>query len=262
MRFIKFLNWFFGTIRLNWSNMTSNPRAFWSMAALMAIQNLIYFGLWGIVFSRVSSLRGWGLPEMAFLYGSGAVGFGILFTVFGGLNRLSQTIQNGELDLYLGRPRPVLISVLMQNMRADSLGDIAAGIALIGFFIHPELSSLPLLLVLSVSAGIAFAAFRLIMHSLTFWGLGGETSENGFIAFLIAATNPQKGFGVWGKLVLLTVIPAGYVGLLPVEILRHFDWRLLALQLGGSGALLAFSIFLFYRGLRRYTSGNQFLTQR
>lgn len=262
MKFLKSLNWFFGTIRLNWSNMTSHPAAFWSMAALMAVQNLIYFGLWGIFFSRISSLRGWGLPEMAFLYGSGAAGYGILFTVFGGLNKLSQTIQNGELDLYLGRPRPVLISVLMQTMRADSLGDIAAGLALVVFFIHPAVSDFPLLILLSASAGITFAAFRLIMHSLTFWGLGGETSENGFIAFLIAATNPQKGFGIWGKLVLLTVIPAGYIGFLPVEILRHFDGRLLALQLGGSGALLVFSIFLFYRGLRRYTSGNQFLTQR
>jgi ABC-2 type transport system permease protein len=259
---MKKFEWITSTIRINWINMTADSKAFWSLGALMAVQNLIYFSLWAVVFSRVSSLKGWGLPEVAFLYGSGAIGYGILFSVLGGLNQLSSYIQDGLLDVYLARPRPVLLSILMHRMRADSLGDILAGVVMLLVFVRPEWKDVPLIMALSILAGIVYAAFRLIVHTLAFWGTGNETSENGFSAFLIASTNPQNGFGPWGKFVLLTVFPAGYISLLPVEILKKFDWKLFTLQICGSFAVLAFSLWLFQQGLKRYASGNRFLTLR
>lgn len=255
-------DWIWLTLKVNWANMTAHRGAFWSMAVLMCIQNLIYLSLWAVVFSRFSSLNGWGMSEVAFLFGSSAIGYGILFSIFGGLNQLSGTIQSGLLDIFLARPRPILISVLMQRMRANNLGDILAGIIVVAFFVRPEISMLPLLFVLSTLSGLVFLSFRLIMHSLAFWNVGGESGENGFIAFLIAATNPQNGFGTWGKFVLLTIFPAGYIGLLPVEILRNFSWHLLGLQLVGSLFVFLFAIFLFNAGLKRYTSGNKFMELR
>jgi ABC-2 type transport system permease protein len=255
-------DWIGSILKVNWANMTSNKTAFWSMLLLMGVQNIIYFCLWAIVFSRISSLRGWGLSEVAFLYGSGAIGYGVLFSIFGGLNQISGTIQSGMMDIYLARPRPVLVSVLMHRMRADSLGDIVAGAVMILVFVRPPLSSIPLLIILSLTAGMVYASFRLIMHTLAFWNVGGETSENGFIAFLIASTNPQNGFSAWGKLILLTIFPAGYIALIPVHILKNFSWPLLGLQLLGSITVLLFSLFLFHAGLKRYTSGNKFLELR
>jgi ABC-2 type transport system permease protein len=255
-------DWIVATVKTNWGNLTTHRGAFWSMAALMALQNLIYFALWAVLFSRISSLRGWGMREVAFLYGSGALGYGVLFTIFGGLNQLGSTVHSGMLDVFLARPRPVLLSVLLQRMRADSIGDIVASIVMLSVFVQPSLSELPLLLVVSLSSGFVYASFRLIMHTLSFWGLGIEASENGFIAFLIASTNPQKGFSNWGKFVLLTVFPAGYVGFLPVEILRSFSWPVLGLQLLGSLLIVLFSLALFNTGLKRYASGNQFLSLR
>lgn len=259
---MKNFDWIIATFRLNWRNVTADSKAFWSLAALMAAQNLIYFSLWAIIFSRISSLNGWGLSEVAFLYGSGAIGYGILFTVLGGLNQLSSLIHDGMLDVYLARPRPVLLSILMHRMRADSLGDILSGVLMIAIFTQPSLKDVPLMIALSLLAGIVYASFRLICHAAAFWGTGNETGENAFIAFLIASTNPQNGFGPWGKFILLTIFPAGYIGLLPVELLKTFDWRLFALEIAGSFAVMGFSFWLFHRGLKRYASGNKFLTLR
>jgi ABC-2 type transport system permease protein len=254
--------WILAIIRVNWSNMVANKWTFYSMMLLMCIQNFLYFSMWMIIFSQMSSLRGWQLNDVAFLYGAGAAGFGLFFTVFGGLNQLGHAIQNGDLDVYLSRPRPTLLMASMQRMRPDSLGDVLTGILMIGLLGKFSLSALPLVVLLTVSTGFVYFAFRLIMHSLAFWNMTGEASERGFGAFVISSTNPQNGFSPFVKGILLTIFPAGYVGLLPVEIVRDFRWDYLALQLGASLSLFAFSIWLFGRGLRRYASGNKFLSLR
>ncbi len=254
--------WVWAIIQINWRNMTAHKGVFWSLSLLMCLQNLLYFSLWGIVFSRIGDLRGWGLREVAFLFGSGAMGYGLVFSVLGGLNQLGHAIQDGELDLHLARPRPVLWLTLMSRMRADSLGDILTGLVMLCFIVQPPLSDLPLLAILSLSAGLVFGSVRLISHALAFWGVSGDTGENVFVSFLIAATNPLNGFSTSAKIALLTIFPAGYVGLLPVEILQNFRWDFLALQLGGSAVVFAFALWFFSKGLRRYTSGNRFLVLR
>lgn len=256
------MGWIISTLRINWLNMTSHKSAFWTMAFLMALQNLMYFGLWTVFFSRVSSLRGWGLPEMAYIFGSGAIGAGIFFTVFGGINMLGTLIHGGYLDIFLTRPRHVLLSAMMHRMRADGIGDIISGIFMIAYYMRPSWADVPMIVLLCFMAGIVFLSFRLIMQTVCFWGIQGETGENGFIAFLVAATNPQKGFGVVGKVILLTIIPAGYVALLPVEILKSFSWKLMAVQVTGVIGILVFAVLLFEVGLKRYSSGNQFMSLR
>jgi ABC-2 type transport system permease protein len=260
--FLEKHDWILSTLKLNWSNLIADARAFLALSVLMAVQNIIYLMLWVAVFQRISSLKGWGLSEVAFLYGAGAMGYGVLFCLFGGVNQMATAIHDGTLDVYLARPRPVLPSVMMHRMRADSLGDIAAGIAMIAWFVRPELSQLLLILALGLLAGIVYLSFRMICHSLAFWGVSNEASENSFIAFLIASTNPLNGFGMFGKLVLLTVFPAGYIAFLPVEILREFRWDYFALEIAGAFAVLGFAVWLFHRGLRRYASGNRFLVLR
>ena len=130
------------------------------------------------------------------------------------------------------------------------------------FFAHLPLEDIPLFCILSISAGLVCVGVRLICHSLAFWGTSGDAGENSFMAFQIVAINPQEGFSTVTKLFLLTLFPAGYVGLVPVEIFRHFRWDYLALQLIGSFAIFFFSLWLFKRGVKRYESGNGFIMLR
>lgn len=249
--------WIFATLRINWKNMVTHKASFYTLMLLMLVQNLLYFSLWVIIFSKISSLNGWGLREVSFIFAAGAVGYGIFFTVFGGVNQLGQMIENGDLDTHLSRPRPVLLMTLLQRFRSDSLGDILTGIIMLAFFMRPPMETWGLIFVLSLTSGIAFFAFLLFCHTLVFWGNTMEASENLFISFLILATNPQNGFAPWIKFILLSVFPAGYIGLLPVEILRDFRWDYMLLQVIGTLLLLLFSIWLFHQGLKRYASGSR-----
>jgi ABC-2 type transport system permease protein len=255
-------HWITSLLKSNFQNMLNNKKAFFVMIGALTVNSLIYFGLWIIVFSKVSSLRGWNLGDIAFLLGSSAMGLGFMFFILGGTSSLARTIQSGQLDIHLARPRSPLLLALLERMRADNLGDIVSGALMIAIFAPLTWSHIPLIIVLSFTSGLIFFAFRLFVHSLAFWGASDGSAENGFIAFLIAGTNPQKGLGPYMKIAFLTIFPAGYAGLLPVEIIRSFRWDYLALQIGGSVTLASLAIWFFYCGLRRYTSGNNFLVLR
>jgi ABC-2 type transport system permease protein len=55
---------------------------------------------------------------------------------------------------------------------------------------------------------------------------------------------------------LLTAVPAGFMGHLPVEILRSLDAGRLALLVAFAALTWSIASALFSAGLRRYESGN------
>lgn len=60
---------------------------------------------------------------------------------------------------------------------------------------------------------------------------------------------------------MYTLIPAGVIGTIPVELLRHFSWSRLAILLSSTLIFCLLAIWVFGRGLKRYESGNQFGTR-
>jgi ABC-2 type transport system permease protein len=258
---MKNLKWIFALAKINWYNMITNINAFYVMTLSMCIQNLIHFSLWFIVFKQISSLRGWQLQDVSFLLANATLGYGILFFIFGGVNQIANMIHSGEIDLYMVKPKSTLILVLLRCMRADSVGDILTGAIMLMLFVEKN-TSLLLIGTLILSSGIVMFSVRLICHTCAFWGINHEGSERNFMAFMVMATNPQNGFKPLFKAILLSIFPAGYIGYLPVEIIRSPNWMLLLLQVSGSMLILIFAIWFFQIGLRYYNSGNRFLTLR
>jgi ABC-2 type transport system permease protein len=52
-------------------------------------------------------------------------------------------------------------------------------------------------------------------------------------------------------------VPAGFVGFLPVELVRAPSAALAAAALGAAVGWTLLALFVFGRGLRRYASGNR-----
>ena len=71
---------------------------------------------------------------------------------------------------------------------------------------------------------------------------------------------PEPLFGGALRLLLFTVLPAGFVGYLPVRILHAPSLANLTLLLLAAVAYLYLATLIFDRGLRRYASGSRFTT--
>jgi ABC-2 type transport system permease protein len=75
-------------------------------------------------------------------------------------------------------------------------------------------------------------------------------------AILTLALYPRDIFEGAVRFIMLTIIPAAFVGAIPLDVVRRLDWMaLLGLIVFAAGITLLLWI-VFYTGLRRYESGS------
>ncbi|MFJ8104302.1 ABC transporter permease [Streptomyces sp. NPDC096132] len=86
-----------------------------------------------LMFSRVDTLGGYTLPEVALLYGLSATSFGIADLMIGSAGRLGTRVRDGTLDTLLVRPAPVLAQVAADRFALRRLGRITQGILVLGY---------------------------------------------------------------------------------------------------------------------------------
>ena len=58
------------------------------------------------------------------------------------------------------------------------------------------------------------------------------------------------------QIVIYTALPAAFMTHVPVQLLRQFDPAWLLAEVAFAAGSLAIAVWVFYRGLRRYESGN------
>jgi ABC-2 type transport system permease protein len=233
--------------------------AFWLQAGLMTANNLLFFAFWWIFFERFEEVRGWRVADLAALYGLVAMGFGSAVLLAGGLRELSRLIVEGGLDPFLTQPKDLLLHVVASKTSASGWGDLFSGALLLGYSGLVHWQTLPLCALAVAASTTVFVATGIVLHSAAFWLGRIETLARMMWEFLIAfSTYPRPIFTGAMKWMLFTVVPAGFIGFLPVELLRDFQWSGLAAVVGGAAAYAWLARAIFSAGLRRYESGNRF----
>jgi ABC-2 type transport system permease protein len=232
--------------------------AFWMQATFMLVNDFIFFVTWWIFFQRWDAIGGWRLREMAILYGAVAGAYGVTVVLWRGIREISRLIADGGLDTFLTQPKDPLLHVMGSRSDASGWGDLAAALVLLGAAGCLAPAMLPVTIFAIACSAIVVAATGVLIHSSAFWADDLDTlprQVNEFV--LIFSSYPQTVYGPWLRLVLFTVIPAGFIGYLPVEVLRAFSWREAAYLAGGAVLYATAAVAVFRAGLRRYASGNR-----
>ncbi|MFJ7152704.1 ABC transporter permease [Streptomyces sp. NPDC100445] len=133
-----------------------------------------------LMFSRVETLGGYSLPEVAFLYGLSATSFGLADLVIGSMDRLGRRVRDGTLDTLLVRPAPVLAQVAADRFALRRLGRVTQGALVLGW----SLSRLdvawtwPKLLLMPVTVVSGFGIFAAVfVAGAAFQFLAQDASE-------------------------------------------------------------------------------------
>jgi len=228
----------------------------------MILNDGFYFVFWIIFFDRFQQIQGWKLNDMFLLFGLVAAGFGIAVYFFGNTWQLVDVIINGQLDYYLSLPRPVLLHVLASRSISSGLGDAIYGF--MSFFLAQQLTLDAFgrfILGIFFSATILIS-FLVLVQCLAFWiGNAQLLTSNALYAVITFSSYPITLFDGTARFLLLTILPAGLIGAIPAELVRSFSWSRLLQLCGATMIFLSLSVFLFYRGLRRYESGSAIQTQ-
>ena len=206
-------------------------------------------------------VRGWHLGDVELLFGLVAVAFGLTVTVAGGVRHLGRFIEDGDLDTLLTQPRSVLVYALGIRSQPSGVGDVASGVVLHrrvgpGLVAHGAVRDRRDRRQRDVflATGIAVLQPRVLAWKV-------ETIARQLWELLITfSLYPEPLFGGVLRLALFTILPAGFVGYLPVAIVRAPSLPLACLLAAAAAVYLALAVLVFDRGLRRYASGSRFST--
>ena len=252
--------------RVNLAAHTAYPVPFAIQVVAMAANNAMFLAFWAILFEAIDApIRGYTFTDVMFLWAVAAAGFGLGAIVCGNSGHLSRIIYQGDLDVYLAQPKPVLPNLLASRMSVPSWGDLLYGLGLYAVSQPLTPAAFGLFLLFVLLAAAVLVAVRVLYHSLTFFlGNAEDLAGVGSEQIITFSLYPGTIFdGPLVAVVLHTLIPAALVAHLPADLFRAvvrgtgMDWALLATIVAGDAALITAACVLFTLGLRRYESGNR-----
>ncbi len=231
--------------------------AFGMQVLTMVANDSLWLFFWWAYFKQFPIVHGWQNTDIIIIWSVAACGFGISTAVFGNAPKLAALIMNGGLDAYLGMPRYVLLHVCIAASDPTAWGDIIFAIGAFFLFVHPDLLHIGLYLLLVLQVSFIFTAFFVLLCSLAFFlGNTEGLSQQVAGALISFSTYPMNIFNGAVRLLLFTVIPAGFISFVPLQLLHQFTWPLLGAMVGFTVLIVFAAVGVFELGLRRYESGN------
>ncbi len=244
-------------VLFNFKSQLEYRGAFLSQVVSMIINDCFWLAFWLYFFHRFPVVGSWNQADIVTMWAVVAAGFGLAHGIAGNAGFLASVIVKGQLDTWLLYPRSVLSHMLVGKMSVSSWGDVLFGIFAYVFLVHPSFESLLLFFLLIVSIAILFVGFGVLVGSLGFFvGNAEGLAEQLRFALVTFSTYPPSIFDGAAKLVLFTLIPAGFCSYLPVEALRTHSLEYVLYSFAGALVMLAAGVAVFYYGLGRYESGN------
>ena len=256
---INFIQFILTLIKIAMKNAIALRITFVVQILTMAINNITWLFMWWVLFKKQPIINGWNFNDIILMQGILLTSYALFSIFIHGLDDLPRYINNGNLDSFLIIPKNLLLIISCAKIKPSGFGDLITAGIMFFYTSYTTWYNLPLIIVGIACGTTVFFAFRLVTISLIFWSPNIENlGHHIFCSLLTLAAQPASIFTGWYQLLILTIIPSGFISLLPVEIIKHFLVTKLLLLIGGSVTMLTFSIWWFYRGLQAYTSGSQF----
>jgi ABC-2 type transport system permease protein len=256
----------FATTRFAWALFTTNLKAvtalrgsFLLSMTFMALNNATFFVFWWVLLGKVGHLRGWHLSDLELLFGVSAAGFGLMQATLGGAVHLSRFIDEGTLDPLLAQPKPTLLYALGCRSQASGFGDVLSGVLLMVLSGCLTWQTAPRAIFCVLASCAVFSASSVVFFSLAFWASKTHALSRQLLDILITfSLYPEPLFEGGLKLVLFTLLPAGFAAYLPASVLKDGSLSETLLLLLGTAVFVWVAVRVFYAGLRRYSSGSRF----
>jgi ABC-2 type transport system permease protein len=232
-----------------------------NLKAALALRSAFVIQVVFMALNNLTTIRGWALGDIQMLFGLVAASFGLTITVAGGVRYLARFIEDGDLDTLLTRPVSVLVHALGMRAQPSGFGDLISGLVFIAWSGQISWQTVPVAIVVVVASALIFVACGVVFFSLAFWLGRVETLATQLWELLITfSLYPEPLFGGALRLVLFTVLPAGFVGYVPVRILHAPSLTNVAILVSVAIVYVCVAAWLFDRGLQRYASGSRFTT--
>ena len=216
-----------------------------------------------VLFDHTDEIAGWTKPEMQLLVGTAMLIMRMFLALFfTNLFSVDRAVREGTFDFYLAQPGNPLFMISTRKIDLDGvLNTVLAG----GIIVYAlrQLGIVPGAGTILVYAGMVLLGLLIhyatvvMLVSLTFWITRIQGAEQGYFGLFDLSRLPRGALRGMMEIAFVYVFPATIVSNFPAETLRHGPNLVHVLWLAGVAVLwLAIAVFLFHRGLQRYSSAS------
>lgn len=216
-----------------------------------------------VIYQHTDSIAGWSQYEMLLLVGTSMLIQRLLMGLFwSNLFEMGRNIRTGNFDFFLAQPGHPLFMVSTRKIDLDSLLNFGVALALVLFSarklgLSPSLSDIGAY-AFFVGCGLVISyAIVLLLSSVSFWSIGNKGVEGGYFTLYEFSRLPKQAFSGVANVIFVWILPTVVVSNAPARaLISGLSIPDTLWMLGTTLIWLALGMFVFRRGLRRYSSAS------
>jgi ABC-2 type transport system permease protein len=232
---------------------------FWLMVGSGILMRGVFILIVMVIYHNIPAVAGWKEAEMFLIIGLLLSAEGISNVFCDGPWHLGEHIYRGTLDVMLARPISPLFQVLCYGMGLQGFGIFPLGLGISVWSMAALGYLTPLYIacaLIAVICGVVLRVASTFLFASTLFYFKGANLNIPFLAHTIGEFGryPVSIYPFWMRIILLYIIPTGFIGYIPALIMRE-SRPLMILVIPAMTAVYALAVrFVFYRGIRHYES--------
>jgi len=250
--------------RINLASALEYRASFFTQAFGMALSNSSFLFFWWIAFAQIGNdIAGYSFEDVLFIWAVTSSGFGVGSILFSNARRLTGLIVTGELDVFMLQPCNVLLNILCARTDLSAYGDLAYGLIIMAVFYFGNLSAWLFFIFGVILYAALLTAITLTAHSLSFfWGDASAIGQMATEFTINFSIYPDKIYAPAVRALMYSVIPAGIAVHVPLRLFLDYKTHVLFISITGALLYCAAACVIFYRGLKKYESGNAIIIRQ
>ncbi|MCX6951522.1 MAG: ABC-2 family transporter protein [Verrucomicrobia bacterium] len=217
-----------------------------------------------VIYEHTESIAGWTKWQMVLLVGTSMLIQRFLMGFFwSSIFEMGRNIRSGNFDFYLAQPGNVMFMATTRKLDPDSLLNSLVATAVVIYAahrlgLHPSAAQIALYIAMVLCGVVIHYSLLVMSISLAFWLTSAQGIEGIYFTLTEFSRLPRAAFtGLATQTIFVWLLPVVMITNVPARLLAQgFDARLAAWIFGAAIVWFAAAVFVFNRGLRRYTSAS------
>ena len=233
----------------------------WSLVELFWMTvNLLMIS---VIYRHTDSVAGWSKYEMMLLVSTSLLIQRFLMGFFwSSIFEMGRNIRSGNFDFFIAQPGNVMFMATTRKLDPDSLLNSLVAAAVVDYSarqlgLHPGVLDIALYALLVACGVVIHYSILVLCIAPAFWITSAQGIEGSYFTLSEFSRLPREAFKGVANIAFVWILPVVIVSNAPASTLLHgFDLRLIGWLLAATVFWFSLAVFLFHRGLRRYTSAS------
>ncbi|MBI5425487.1 MAG: ABC-2 family transporter protein [Opitutae bacterium] len=216
-----------------------------------------------VIYEHTKTVAGWTKYEMMLLVGTSMLIQRFLMGFFwSSIFEMGRNIRTGNFDFFLAQPGNVMFTATTRKLDPDSLINSLVALSVVVYsarqlHLSPGLADIALYALLVFCGVVIHYCVLVLSISAAFWMTSAQGIEGSYFTLSEFSRLPRQAFVGLSKIAFVWLLPMVLVSNVPAHTLLHgVDWRLTLWVVALAAGWFAVTVYVFHRGLRRYSSAS------